>query len=205
MADSQALFNDKNKIRMVDLDVELSNTLKSGLITEEDRKKLNSLSSDGGTSKIDNPLEIIVNGSSTVYDGSTSKTIEINTDTIGAATKDHDHNYAAADEAGGAANSAKKLDHNITINIKGAVTGSANTDGSSDLDINTTVTHEHNYAGSEFPMGPANSAKKLTAPVRVNITGAVTGSATTDGSTNILIETSFDQTSFPEVLDANLK
>ena len=54
--------------------------------------------------------------------------------------------------------------------------------------IDTTVTHEHNYAGSETPGGPATSANKLTNPVNIELEGAVVGSAEFDGSTSIKIK-----------------
>ena len=216
MADSKALFNNKNKIRISDLDVELSSAITNGLLTEEDRRKLNSLTSDGSATKVNNPIDINLNGNIISYDGSEKRTIDINPDTIGASKvshnhddryskSDHEHNYAGSDTPNGIANSAKRLNHPISISIKGAVEGSVTGNDDTVLEVNTTVNHEHNYAGSDVPGGVANSAKRLSAPIKINLTGAVTGTVDMDGSENVEIETSFNSSNFPEVLDGNLK
>lgn len=61
------------------------------------------------------------------------------------ADKGHTHQYAGSDEAGGAADSAKKLETARTITISGAVNGSARFDGSSDVTI--TVSGNSEAAG----------------------------------------------------------
>lgn len=53
------------------------------------------------------------------------------------AAKEHGHPYAGSDEAGGPADSARKLETPRTIALTGAVTGSAEFDGSGDVTIPT--------------------------------------------------------------------
>jgi hypothetical protein len=57
--------------------------------------------------KVSNKLSIKVKDTITEFDGSKAESITVDCDTIGAATKDHTHNYAGSDTPGGAANSAK--------------------------------------------------------------------------------------------------
>lgn len=52
--------------------------------------------------------------------------------------------------------------------------------------------HTHNYAGSSSAGGVANSAKKLDTPRTITLTGAVNGSASFDGSQDIVITTTGD-------------
>lgn len=55
------------------------------------------------------------------------------------ASASHTHRYAGSSSAGGAANSALRLSSPRTIALKGAVTGSASFDGSSNLNLNVTA------------------------------------------------------------------
>jgi hypothetical protein len=57
----------------------------------------------------------------------------------------------------GNADTATKLKTARTISISGAVTGSGSFDGSANLTINTSVNHQHNYAGSSTYGGAANT------------------------------------------------
>ena len=59
------------------------------------------------------------------------------------------------------ANIADKLTTARTITLSGAVTGSVNFDGSSNVTLTTAVNHTHSYAGSSSAGGSANSAVKL--------------------------------------------
>lgn len=54
---------------------------------------------------------------------------------VGAAPAQHTHSYAGASEPGGAAESAERLSEKRTVTISGAVSGSAEWDGSEDLSI----------------------------------------------------------------------
>lgn len=53
---------------------------------------------------------------------------------------------------------------------------------------NALKDHEHNYAGSQTPGGAANSAVKLEDARDIEITGAVSGTASFDGTKNITID-----------------
>ena len=55
-----------------------------------------------------------------------------------AAPISHTHNYAGSSSAGGAATSAEKLATARTISLSGAISGSANFDGSENTNIQTT-------------------------------------------------------------------
>ena len=55
-----------------------------------------------------------------------------------AAPISHTHNYAGSSSAGGAATSAEKLATARAITLSGAVSGTANFDGSGDTNISTT-------------------------------------------------------------------
>lgn len=121
------------------------------------------------------------------------------------------NNYAGAEEDGGAANSAVRLDTPRNINITGSEIGSATFDGTEDLTINLSVNHEHsqyslathnhddvysklghthNYAGSDSAGGVATSAAKLSNARTITIAGSVKADAVSfDGSKNITINT----------------
>lgn len=51
--------------------------------------------------------------------------------------------------------------------------------------------HEHNYAGAATPGGAAISAAKLSSARQITLSGAVSGTASFDGSKNVAMETSF--------------
>lgn len=51
--------------------------------------------------------------------------------------------------------------------------------------------HEHNYAGAATPGGAATSAAKLSSARQITLSGAVSGTASFDGSKNVAMETSF--------------
>lgn len=57
--------------------------------------------------------------------------------------------------------------------------------------------HTHSYAGSSSAGGSANSAVKLATARTITLSGAVTGSASFDGSKNITITTSNSQQTLP--------
>lgn len=57
--------------------------------------------------------------------------------------------------------------------------------------------HTHNYAGSSSAGGAANSANKLATARTITLSGAVTGSASFDGSKNITINTTGSQQTLP--------
>ena len=60
------------------------------------------------------------------------------------------------------------------------------------LDDKSNIGHTHNYAGSSSAGGAATSANKLSTARTITLTGAVNGSATFDGSENIIITTTGD-------------
>lgn len=51
--------------------------------------------------------------------------------------------------------------------------------------------HEHNYAGAATPGGAANEAAKLSSARQITLSGAVSGTASFDGSANVEMATSF--------------
>lgn len=51
--------------------------------------------------------------------------------------------------------------------------------------------HTHNYAGSRSIAGPARSAEKLSTARQITLSGAVSGTASFDGSANVEMETAF--------------
>lgn len=61
----------------------------------------------------------------------------------------------------------------------------------SDIDA-ANSNHTHSYAGSSSIGGAANSADKLETPCTITLTGAVNGSASFDGSDDIVITTTGD-------------
>ena len=63
--------------------------------------------------------------------------IEVNLD--GKANANHTHNYAGSNSVGGPANTALRLQTARTIQLTGAITGQANFDGSTNIQINTTL------------------------------------------------------------------
>lgn len=195
-------FKNINKIKYVDLAEDLQLSLAAGLITPDDRKKLDSLTAEGGTSKLVNPLSFRLGSKDPIsYDATKPVEIDINPETIGAASSDHnhddtyskldhEHNYAGSDVPGGSATSAKKLDNEVTITISGAISGRGSTDGTKNVEIQTAVTHSHNYAGSDKPGGSATSAKKLETPININVSGSEVGGSPVpiDGTKDIDIE-----------------
>ena len=79
-------------------------------------------------------------------DGVTSN---VQTQLNGKASSSHTHNYAGSGSAGGAANSAVKLQTARTISLAGDVTGSTTFDGSGNVSITATVaddSHNHTIA-----------------------------------------------------------
>lgn len=53
--------------------------------------------------------------------------------------------------------------------------------------------HTHNYAGSRSIAGPARSAEKLSSARQITLSGAVSGTASFDGSANVAMETAFPE------------
>ena len=121
----------------------------------------------------------------TVADDSHAHTIE-NVDGLqdaldGKASSTHTHNYAGSSSAGGAANSAVKLQTARAITLAGDVTGTANFDGSAGITITATVaddSHSHTIAnvdglqtaldGKLSTTGNAASATKLATARLIN-------------------------------------
>ena len=100
---------------------------------------------------------------------------------IGAAASSHTHNYAGSSSAGGAANTAVKLQTARAITLSGDVTGTANFDGSAGITITTTVkddSHSHTIAnvdglqtaldGKLSTGGTAAAAAKLATARNIN-------------------------------------
>ena len=147
----------------------------------------------GAANSVAHSLAINLNGGTTegtdkfTFDGSTVKNINITPASIGAATAGHTHKYAGSSTAGGAATSADKVNHTLTINMVGPGVGvktnngtvvanfgtKGTFDGSGDiiLEINpgtvgaAAANHTHNYAGSSSAGGAATSANKVPVPV----------------------------------------
>lgn len=65
-----------------------------------------------------------------------------------AAPLSHTHNYAGSSSAGGAATSAEKLAATRAITLSGAVSGTANFDGSGDTNISTTFSENITVPGT---------------------------------------------------------
>ena len=65
------------------------------------------------------------------------------------------------------------------------------------IDGKAASSHTHNYAGSSSAGGAANSANKLATARTITLSGAVTGSASFDGSKNITITTTSSQQTLP--------
>lgn len=198
-------------------DTSLATPIKKGYMSADDKLKLDGIDitklldkvksivnnhehnyagseSAGGAANSALKLNVPVKIGNANFDGS----INITLDDIGAAAKDHEHhtyslkdhthNYAGSDTAGGAANAAKKLQNARNIIIDGAIKGEGLFDGSSSVKILTTVNHEHKYAGSESAGGAATSALKLDKSVNIKLSGAVEGSGTFDGSGDLEIK-----------------
>lgn len=199
-AEPLASFNKTNKIRAVDLADDLREYLEQNFISDEDREKLDHITSTGEATKLKNPLTLDLNGIEYTFDAKKSLTVPINPASIGAARvshshdaiyskRDHQHDYAGSDSPGGAANSAMRLEKPINVVIDGAVTGKTVTNLSNDIIIETKVNHEHNYAGAELPGGPALSANKLSTPVNIELTGDIVGEVEFDGSSSVKLRT----------------
>ena len=157
----------------------------------------------GGAAKsVANSLKISLNGGGTegvsyfTYDGSAEKSMNITPSAIGAATSDHEHNYAGSKTPGGVATEAAKTTGSFEVSLNNVSAGSFN--GSKDLDINITpsaigaaaANHTHSYAGSASVGGPATSAQKWTSERTVTLAGDVSGKATVDGSKDVSIDVS---------------
>ena len=81
----------------------------------------------GSANKVNNALSIQLNGGdATTFDGSAAKSIDITPAGIGASASGHTHNYAGSSSAGGAANSANKVNNNLVIKINGGTTEGTN-------------------------------------------------------------------------------
>lgn len=156
--------------------------------------------------KLNSPFKLTVGGDATGsvdIDGSSNVTLNLEV----SKTK---NNYAAALVDGGAAISASRLTAAREIAIVGDMVGSASFDGSGDISIQVTenhvhneysltshlhddryslLTHTHKYAASSAVGGAATSAVKLQNARTITLTGAITGSGSFDGSTNLSIAT----------------
>ena len=66
------------------------------------------------------------------------------------------------------------------------------------------ISHTHNYAGSSSAGGAATSAEKLATARAITLSGAVSGSASFDGSGNTNISTTFPENiTIPGTITAN--
>ena len=143
-----------------------------------------SLSGDAsGSTTFDGSGNVSINV--TVKDDSHAHIIE-NVDGLqdaldGKASSTHTHNYAGSSSAGGAANTAVKLQTARAVTLAGDVTGTANFDGSAGITINTTVkddSHNHTIAnvdglqtaldGKLSTGGTAAAATKLATARNIN-------------------------------------
>lgn len=85
-------------------------------------------------------LTIQGNGSTLgTFDGSSTKTINLNYSNVGAAAASHSHTYAGSSSAGGAATSANKVNSALTIQANGSSLGSF--DGSAAKTFNITYSN----------------------------------------------------------------
>ena len=120
---------------------------------------------------------------------------EINTQIDNLWAKVNDMNYALSSSPGGPANSALKLTSPFTFSITGDGSGSVSMDGSRAVTLSINIPKAHNkYAGANTDGGSAISADKLTTARTISLTGAVTGSVSFNGTTNVSISTSVNHT-----------
>ena len=120
---------------------------------------------------------------------------EINTQIENLWSKVNNMNYALSQSPGGPANTALKLNSPFTLTILGDATGSVSMDGSKNVSCNVTVSKtRNNYAGAAVDQGAANSAVKLDTARIINLTGAVTGRVSFDGTTDVTIDTVVNHT-----------
>lgn len=106
-------------------------TSTAGLMSASDKAKLDGIASNATHVTIDSSL------STTSTNPVQNKVIKAALD--GKAASNHTHNYAGSSSAGGAANSAVKLQTVRTISLTGNVTGSASFDGSANASITATI------------------------------------------------------------------
>ena len=120
---------------------------------------------------------------------------EINTQIENLWSKVNNMNYALSQSPGGPANTALKLNSPFTLTILGDATGSVSMDGSKNVSCNVTVRKtRNNYPGAAVDQGAANSAVKLDTARIINLTGAVTGRVSFDGTTDVTIDTAVNHT-----------
>ena len=98
------------------------------------------------------------------FNGGADKTINITASNIGAAASSHTHNYAGSSSAGGAANSANKVNSTLTIQGNGKSLGTFNGSAAATINITAgnigaaTSGHTHsNYADTSHSHGLLNS------------------------------------------------
>ena len=98
------------------------------------------------------------------FNGGADKTINITASNIGAAASSHTHNYAGSSSAGGAANSANKVNSTLTIQGNGKSLGTFNGSAAATINITAgnigaaTSGHTHsNYAATSHSHGLLNS------------------------------------------------
>ena len=135
--------------------------------------------------------------------GSANSAVKLDTATAGSATKPvyFANGKPAACTYSLAADvpaNAKFTDTNTWRGIQNNLTSDSTTDSLSAaqgkalkalIDGKAASSHTHNYAGSSSSGGAANSALKLATARNIALSGAVTGSANFDGSSNITIAT----------------
>ena len=133
-------------------------------------------------------LSLNINGSNLIYDGSSSKSANINPGTIGAAYSNHSHSNATQSLNGFMSYSDKKKLDGIAESANYTIVDSALDYYSTNAIQNKAVYnalsgksntgHSHNYAGSTSAGGAATSANKLTTSRRI-------GNAYFDGTQDI--------------------
>lgn len=133
-------------------------------------------------------LSLNINGSNLIYDGSSSKSANINPGTIGAAYSSHSHSNATQSLNGFMSYSDKKKLDGIAESANYTIVDSALDYYSTNAIQNKAVYnalsgksntgHSHNYAGSTSAGGAATSANKLTTSRRI-------GNAYFDGTQDI--------------------
>lgn len=124
---------------------------------------------------------------------------------IGAASSSHGHDVATSSGAGFlSANDKEKLDGidsgatRTTIDSSLSSTSAnpvQNKVVSAALDDKADSDHEHNYAASSIPGGSATNAKKLETERTITFQGAVRGSFSFDGSSDVVVTLDVDSES----------
>lgn len=124
---------------------------------------------------------------------------------IGAASSSHGHDVATSSGAGFlSANDKEKLDGIDSGATRTTIDSSLSSTSAnpvqnkvvkSALDDKADSDHEHNYAASSIPGGSATNAKKLETERTITFQGAVRGSFSFDGSSDVVVTLDVDSES----------